>query len=91
MYDQCDGEEQSPINISTDDAVYDSNLPKIKFIHYEQFYYWNVTRNNNSVFIMPTVLLNRSVPKLYGSGRNKSESAALVQIHFHWGVYSFSF
>ena len=35
---------------------------------------------------MPTLFLKNSVPKLYGSGRNKSEYAKLVQIHFHWGL-----
>ena len=48
LYDQCDGVEQSPIDIITDDIVYDSNLPKMKFFNYEKLIYWNVTRNNNS-------------------------------------------
>lgn len=48
LYDQCDGEEQSPVDIITDDTVYDSNLPKMKFLNYENVIYWNFTRNNYS-------------------------------------------
>ena len=48
MFDQCNENEQSPINIITKYTVYDSNLPRLKFLNYKKLIYWNVSWNNNS-------------------------------------------
>ena len=47
-YKECNGFEQSPINIISDETVYKPELTRIKFIDYETLSYWNITNSNKS-------------------------------------------
>ena len=89
MYETCNGKIQSPIDINTDSVVYDSNLPKIRLVNYENAIYWNVTNSDKTVTLSPTIKSNFLAPKLYGGNDNSSEGAPLIQIHFHWGLNNY--
>jgi carbonic anhydrase len=47
-YKECNGFEQSPINIISNETVYKPELTRIKFIDYEALNYWNITNSNKS-------------------------------------------
>jgi carbonic anhydrase len=47
-YKECNGFEQSPINIISDETVYSPELTRIKFIDYEMLNSWNITNSDKS-------------------------------------------
>lgn len=48
QYPQCAGILQSPINIVSSSAVYNSKLSDILFINYDKILYWNATNNGHT-------------------------------------------
>ncbi|CAF0736317.1 unnamed protein product [Brachionus calyciflorus] len=81
MYYECDGKQQSPIDLDLTKAQFNRDLKPIIFNNYDQLLFWNVTNEGSSVYgkmIKPSI-----IPSI--SGSNYKENFNLIQFHFHWG------
>jgi carbonic anhydrase len=47
-YPGCSGSQQSPINIITDNVVFDPSLNPINFLNYDQDIYWNMSNDGRT-------------------------------------------
>lgn len=77
----CKGQNQSPVNIVTKNAKYDSSLGSFSLTNYDKENTVTIENNGHSV----QVTLNNSI-KISGGGLPTTYKA--VQMHFHWGTSS---
>lgn len=78
---QCGGSFQSPINITTSAAIFDSSLGPINFLHYREALREAVIENDgHTVTITPT---RRS--KAFVTLDDLPGVYKFKQLHFHWG------
>lgn len=61
VYPACNGDSQSPINIITDDTVYDQSLDDFVFHNYNRQIQWNATFNSYSGITLMNFLLQYTV------------------------------
>ncbi|KAI8735912.1 carbonic anhydrase 2, partial [Biomphalaria glabrata] len=81
-YPDCGGVMQSPISISTEDALYDPKLSYFNLTNYNMTSGVNMTLVNKGGHTAE-VLYSGSDVLL--SGGNLPDTYKLVQFHFHWG------
>lgn len=87
LFDTCEGESQSPIDIKTSHVKYDSNLKPLTLTGYSSnmtSYVWNFTHNGHTIVAYPPPLARLSM-----SGGGLPETFYLIQFHFHWGYNAF--
>lgn len=75
----CAGSKQSPVNIVTAKAKYNSSLKPFDFVYYNQSNTVTIKNNGHSA----QITLNSSI-KVSGGGLPTTYKA--VQMHFHWGT-----
>ncbi|KAK6967451.1 carbonic anhydrase 2, partial [Biomphalaria glabrata] len=81
-YPDCGGVMQSPISISTEDALYD---PKLSYFNLTNY---NMTKGVNMTLVNKgghTAEVLYSGSDVLLSGGNLPDTYKLVQFHFHWG------
>ena len=88
LFDTCEGESQSPIDIRTPYVKYDPNLKPLSLNGYTSnmsSYLWNFTHNGHTIVAYPPPPLAR----LSMSGGGLPDVFYLIQFHFHWGYNAF--
>ncbi|XP_073521577.1 carbonic anhydrase 4 [Phyllobates terribilis] len=78
-YAPCGGAKQSPIDIVTKNAKFDSNLIAFKFEGYDKELELELTNNGH------TAKLSQSKETIQISGGGLSGTYIASQLHFHWG------
>ena len=84
LYDTCEGESQSPINIRTPHVRYDHHLTPLSLNGYNEnmsSFVWNFTHNGHSIVAYPSPMVLLSL-----SGGGLSGTYYLLQFHLHWGM-----
>lgn len=87
LYDTCEGEAQSPIDVRTSHTKYDSHLPPLLLNGYTtnmSSFVWNLTHNGHSIIAYPPPLARLSI-----SGGGLPDTYYLSQFHFHWGFNAY--
>ncbi|CAF3472892.1 unnamed protein product [Rotaria socialis] len=87
LFDTCEGEAQSPIDIRTPLVKYDSSLPPLILNGYAtnmSSFLWNLTHNGHTIVAYPPPLARLSM-----SGGGLIDTYYLVQFHLHWGYNAF--
>jgi len=87
LFDTCEGEGQSPIDIRTSSVKYDSHLQPLTLNGYQSnasTYSWNFTHNGHTIVAYPPPLARLSM-----SGGGLPDVFYLLQFHFHWGFNAF--
>ncbi|XP_042565335.1 carbonic anhydrase 14 isoform X1 [Clupea harengus] len=79
VFNDCNGQSQSPIDINTNTAIYDAQLPSIKLAGYDLTDNTALTLLNNG----HTLQLSLPGSMRVVSGFDRIYHAA--QLHFHWG------
>ncbi|XP_028660808.1 carbonic anhydrase 14 isoform X2 [Erpetoichthys calabaricus] len=79
-FEHCNGKSQSPINIDTTTAKYDTRLPAIELQGYELSAEDKLSLKNNG----HTLLLN--LPNTMRIIRGFDNEFVAAQLHFHWGT-----
>jgi carbonic anhydrase len=83
QFQSCDGEFQSPIDIISNNAVYDESLRPFNFSNLNEIIRWNTTNNGHTVLFYP---LDYPDPdEISFNNYGVKETISLVQFHFHWG------
>uniref|UniRef100_A0A6I8QPZ5 Carbonic anhydrase n=1 Tax=Xenopus tropicalis TaxID=8364 RepID=A0A6I8QPZ5_XENTR len=78
IYSECDGLQQSPVNIKTKNTTYNSLLRPFQFKGYNVTHTLPITNNGHSVQVdLPT--------QAHISGGGLSGVYKAKQLHFHWG------
>ncbi|CAF1133012.1 unnamed protein product [Adineta steineri] len=83
LFDTCEGEFQSPIDIRIPNLIYDPHLHPLSFNGYttnSSLHQWNFTHNGKTIIAYPPPLANFSI-----SGASLPEIFYLIQFQFHWG------
>lgn len=77
----CNGFQQSPIDILTSTAKYDTKLKPFKFINYDSPRKWKVVKTGYNIGIN-----NLEESRVIGvNGSDLSSFYKLVNVHVHWG------
>lgn len=87
LFDSCEGDAQSPINIRTPNVRYDSRLSPLSLNGYNATMsniVWNFTHNGHTIVARPSTISRLSI-----SGGGLPETFSLVQFHLHWGFNAF--
>ena len=82
LYDQCEGESQSPINIRTPFVRYESFAPLSLNGYHNNIssISWNFTHNGHTIVATPIQSNRLSI-----SGGGLTDIFYLIQFHLHWG------
>lgn len=83
LYDQCEGESQSPINIRTSQLNYNADFGTISLNGYNNMstMAWNFTHNGHTIVATPIQTNRLSI-----NGVGLPNTFSLLQFHLHWGL-----
>ncbi|CAF1536286.1 unnamed protein product [Adineta ricciae] len=87
VFDACEGDAQSPVDIHTSHVKYDSHLAPLLMNSYttsNTISVWNFTHNGHTIIAYPSPLSRLSI-----SGASLLEVYYLVNVHFHWGYHPY--
>lgn len=87
MFDTCEGDAQSPINIRTSQVRYDSHLAPLSLNGYNanmSSLVWNFTHNGHTIVVNPPGMTRLSI-----SGGGLPDVFYLLQFHLHWGLNAY--
>ena len=87
MFDTCEGDAQSPIDIRTSRVRYEPSLSSLSLNGYTMnmsSLVWNFTHNGHAIVAYPPPLARLSI-----SGGGLPDVFYLVQFHLHWGYNAF--
>jgi len=89
-HDDCKGKGQSPIDITHDDAEYDTSLGALTFKNYDSTHVNTSFRlHNNGHTVQVDVMQNGMSNGTRYQTRFKGEDYSVLQFHFHWGMRDF--
>ena len=80
-FEDCKGQQQSPINVDTKKLEYDMNLKQFTYLNYATPLHWNVSHNGHTVVVSPI----SNAEKISIKGSDFDQEYDFLQFHFHWG------
>ena len=87
LFDTCEGDAQSPINIQTPRVRYNSQLAPLSLNGYNanmSSFVWNFTHNGHTIVAYPPPMTRLSI-----SGGGLPDVFYLLQFHSHWGYNAY--